>query len=141
VRMGPALTITSLVRGGAEVRMVRLHDDRGLDERCVLEVSGWPVAQDRPPDAAGGTVRGDRLTATIAGLDRVFVRRERGTSPLGEHVAVPVARTGGPPQPGVLYLTVVILGDAAAPEISAAADGAVHVRWADGTTSTLRAGG
>jgi hypothetical protein len=155
VRWGPWVTVGSMIRGGVEVRAARLDavaDPHPVPEDAPwrLELSGWPLASSRPPDAtvrstgcavlAGGLVS---RVGDLGGFGEALVRRQRGTSPLGEHVAVPLVRTAREPVPGRVYLAVVTLAgstpaDPAGPlvDVSHAPGGhEVLVTWPDGATS------
>ena len=134
VTWGPRLTVGSAIRGGVEIRAVRLDDappdnvslgnvspgnvspDAGPSSGYRLELSGWPLASATPPGAA--TADGDcavfadglvSSVSTLHGFGEATVRREEGTSPLGAQVAVPVLRTPAPPVPGEVHLAVVTL--------------------------------
>ncbi|TDC42032.1 DUF2264 domain-containing protein [Micromonospora sp. KC213] len=154
VRHGPTLTMGSLLRGAVEVRAARVDSPVGLDAATRLEFSGWPVAGDAPPEARtpagspGAEVAAGPVVSCLVGLvglDTAEVRRERRTSPLGEHVAVPLLRTTQPPRVGGVYVAAVVLRGAdaarhALPTVAVRPDGAadtVTVRWPDGVTSTL----
>jgi hypothetical protein len=160
VRPGPTVTIGSLVRGVWEVRAARLDSAVGLDDRTVLEFSGWPVtdgiapvgrtAADQPRCAAIGS-RLSSVLIGIAGFGTASVRRVDGGSPLGGYTAVPVLRTAAAPRPGQVYLAVIALhgsggGDADAPpavtvtsppSVGPGRSDVVAVGWSDGVTSTL----
>ena len=140
VRPGPVVTMGSLVRGAVEVRAARVDTDP--EGGTALELSGWPVAGTEPPVALdASTVQHGELTSAVVGLVGLTVaevRRERDTSPLGPHVAVPVVCTAGPPVPGEIYVAAVILSAAPVDPPSATVEaGTVTVRWPDGTVSTL----
>jgi hypothetical protein len=149
VRDGPVLTVASALRGAVEVRAAR------IDSPCTgnLELSGWPVASAEPlaaePLAAGpaegagpsARVSSGRLTSSVtslAGFTTASVRQADGSSPLGDHVAIPVLR--GPARAGQVYLAAVVLTggyDAPAlPSVTVRPD-LVTIRWADGTESRL----
>jgi hypothetical protein len=141
VHYGPTVTTGSVIRGAVEIRAARLDSDAGLDTAVALELSGWPVT--------GASVDGDRtvtngrLTSSISALAGTFtalVTRQRGTSPLGEQVAVPVLRTAGPPIVGEVYVAAVVLHGPGMsvnlPTVTVTAD-AVTVHWPDGVVSTV----
>ena len=106
VRRGPTVTMASVLRGSIEVRIARIDTVDGLSDDTVLEMSGWPVAAAEPPVVAPGdgrgrcSVTGNNLTSRLVGSGEweTSVRRERSTSPLGEHVAVPRLRATSPPR-------------------------------------------
>ncbi|WJK39649.1 DUF2264 domain-containing protein [Solwaraspora sp. WMMA2056] len=155
VRRGPVVTMASVVRGAIEVRLARLDSTDGIDDGTVLEFSGWPVADAVAPSARTGVdpptcvVAGAAVTSRLVGLagfTHALVRRERSTSPLGDHVAVPVLRTATPPTVGQVHVAAVLLtgvptdtaGPLPAVTVTAGPDGdTVAVRWPDGHTSTL----
>ncbi|TDC84952.1 DUF2264 domain-containing protein [Micromonospora sp. KC606] len=154
VRHGPTVTMGSLLRGAVEVRAARVDSTVGVEAATRLEFSGWPVAGDGPPTvrtAAGSPgveVAGGRVVSCLVGLtglDEAEIRRERDTSPLGEHLAVPLLRTAQPPRLGGVYVAAVVLrgadaAETALPAVTVRPDGAAHiltVRWPDGVTSTL----
>ncbi|MDT4987501.1 MAG: hypothetical protein QOI74_1595, partial [Micromonosporaceae bacterium] len=155
VRTGPTVTIGSLVRGAWEVRAARLDSAVGLDDRTVLEFSGWPVTdavapvERTAPDPVGAAI-GRRLTSVltgVAGFDTASVRRGDDASPLGAYTAVPVLRTAATPRVGWVYVALVALygsggGDPGVPpEVTVTsgpdASAVVAVRWADGVASDL----
>jgi len=152
VTWGPSITVGSLVRGACEVRAVRVDapapgegDQDGVTLGTAhLELSGWPVASTTSPTTtAPGTVRTEEITSSvvsIAGFESAAIHREQGTNPLAEHVAVPLARTSGPPIPGVTYVACVLLHgsrlEAAVPQVEITAN-VVVVTWADGIRSTM----
>ncbi|MDT5035146.1 MAG: hypothetical protein QOE03_331, partial [Micromonosporaceae bacterium] len=155
VRTGPTVTIGSLVRGAWEVRAARLDSAVGLDDRTVLEFSGWPVTdavapvERTAPDPVGAAI-GRRLTSVltgVAGFDTASVRRVDDASPLGAYTAVPVLRTAATPRVGWVYVALVALygsggGDPGVPpEVTVTsgpdASAVVAVRWADGVASDL----
>ncbi|PZG02928.1 DUF2264 domain-containing protein [Micromonospora deserti] len=155
VRHGPTVTMGSLLRGAVEVRAARVDSAVGLDGASRLEFSGWPVADEVLPavgtaaDPPRAEVTGGRLVSCVvglAGLDAAEVRRERHTSPLGEHVAVPLLQTAQTPRVGRVYVAAVVLagadaGETALPTVTVRPDGptdTVTVRWPDGSTSVLR---
>jgi hypothetical protein len=147
------LTVGSIVRGAVEVRAVRVESGDGLTGDEVLEFSGWPLAADDPPmgrrtehplrcTVVGGGWASDLLA--VCGFRSASVRRQVGTSPLAEHVAVPVLRSAGPPRVGVLYACIVLLHGAgihaATPAVIVATDPGddrVRIRWAEGSHSDL----
>jgi hypothetical protein len=166
VRPGPTVTMGSLVRGVWEVRAARLDSAVGLDDRAVLEFSGWPVTDDVAPagrtaaDPPSAAAIGGRLTSVltgIAGFGTASVRRVEGGSPLGEYTAVPVVRTATGPRPGRVHVAVVALHGSGAgqaegpPEVTVTSPGSaatppvadqdpsdvVTVRWSDGVISSM----
>ena len=148
VRPGPSVTIASVARGPVEVRLARLDTTDGLADDMVLEISGWPVTGATPPAATTGdphgcTVSGDSLTSAVTGSPAftATVRRLTGASPLGEHVAIPLLRTAGPPEAGVVHICVVRLGGAGledpAPTVTVATGDVVSVTWPDGRSTVL----
>jgi hypothetical protein len=157
VRRGPLVTMGSLVRGAVEVRAARIESGEALDDRVVLEFSGWPVTDAAPPAGDIGrepprsTVTGSRLTSSLAGITgfgTASVRRIEGDSPLGENTAVPVLRTSGAPAVGQIHVAVLVLqgsveaeaGAAGSPVVAVIAETTSHrvaVRWPDGCSSTM----
>ena len=150
---GPMVTVGSVMRGAVEVRAVRVESSDGLVGDEVLEVSGWPVADDDAPVARSA---GDPLRCTVVGggwaselvavrrFRSMSVRRQVDTSPLAEYVAVPVLRSAGPPRVGAVHVCIVVLRgdgvDAAIPAVRVDVDpddDRVSIRWADGTRSRL----
>ncbi|WP_299040166.1 DUF2264 domain-containing protein [uncultured Pseudokineococcus sp.] len=161
VRWGPRVTTTSLVRGAWEVRVVAVAP-RGADDEPApaLRVGGWPVAGPEVPGAEDrtppGGAQGRAASASAGGLSssvhlalpaaegsptgaRCGVHRESGTSPLGEHVAVPWVQV---PLDGTAALVVAVVGLAGAgtseapPEIRS--DGRhLGVLWDGGARSSL----
>jgi hypothetical protein len=137
VREGPVVTVASALRGAVEVRAVR------IDSPCAgeLELSGWPVAAGEPlltgPDAQ---VSNGRLTSSVtnlAGFTAAAVRQADGTSPLGEHVAVPFLRATA--EAGEVYVAAVVLRGAEAPlPTVTVTPQLVTIRWPDGAESRLR---
>ncbi len=146
VRPGPVITMGSVIRGAVEVRAARV-DSAVLGDGAVLEFSGWPVTQGTKPTANAepphAEVVGDRLTSSLTGLAgfaSASIHREDGTSPLGEHTAIPVLRTATTPEPGQVYVAAVILAGTPAmdelPTVTITAND-VTIRWPDGTLSQL----
>jgi len=132
--------MASLVRGAVEVRAARIDTDP--ESVTALEFSGWPVAGTQPPVALdASTVKTGEVTSAVVGLvglTAAEVRRERDTSPLGPHVAVPVARTAGPPLPGEIYVAAVVLSATPVDLPSVVVTPAtLTVHWPDGPVSTL----
>jgi hypothetical protein len=127
VTWGPRITVASLVRGACEVRAVRVHE---AAPDTHLELSGWPV------DSAAGLTS---AVIPVNGFDSTDVHHETGTSPQAEQVAIPTARTTGPPVPGLIYVAFVLLHgkevqvDLPAVEVTGES---VSVTWVDGSTAS-----
>ena len=109
-----------------------------------------PAAE--PPVVGSGdepgrcSVTGNALTSKLVGWGEweASVRRERGTSPLGEHVAVPRLRATSPPRAGSVYVGLAELSGSEAPgaepSVTIADDATgdvVTVRWPDGACVVL----
>ncbi|WP_129843318.1 DUF2264 domain-containing protein [Streptomyces sp. RFCAC02] len=158
---GPLVTVASAVRGGTEVRLVRLAVPPGTAAGASVRLGGWPVAADAPPAAGrtpetghgpGAEAATPTLRSSVRGLLGFTVSDvavERDTGPLGEWTAIPWLATDAPaPDGGVLAAAVRLDGgtgpDAgtgtdtatAGPEVTAGAGHAL-VRWPDGTTSEV----
>lgn len=152
VRCGPTMTMASVVRGSVEVRIARVDTVDGVSADTVVELSGWPVTAAEPPGVGSAdegvpcSVTANGLTSKLVGSGEweASVRRERGTSPLGEHVAVPTLRATTPPRAGNVYVALAELvgkqpeGTEPVVTIADNATGAVvTVRWPDGAYVVL----
>ncbi|MFC5825859.1 DUF2264 domain-containing protein [Nonomuraea insulae] len=136
VRLGPWVSVLSIVRGPWEVRLVRLTDgdERGRlrtdgDERGRLRVGGWPV----PAGAACSLVRGLDVTGTVSAED---------ASPLAPWTDVPWCATSTAAREDIWYETALYLGpkDPAEPPVVTWDDpSSGRVTWPDGTTDTFDA--
>ena len=149
VRPGPTVTIASVARGPVEVRLARLDTTDGLADDMVWEFSGWPVTGATPPAASTGdphgcVLAGDGLTSAITGSAAfsAAVRRLTGASPLADHLAVPLLRSAGPPEIGVVHTCVVRLARGTADDpppavtVTAGPTGdVVSVTWPDGAST------
>lgn len=146
VTMGPVLVTASVVRGPWEVRVVHLPASE--TGPATIRVSGWPIAAaDAPTTSAGEVVSGplrSRLEA-VRGAAEPGVHREQGTSPLGEHVAVPTLTFAGV-RPGGTVAAAVRLSAAdpadmpstPALQVATTAVGTnLKITWADGAVSAL----
>ncbi|WP_432492516.1 DUF2264 domain-containing protein [Kineococcus auxinigenes] len=138
------VTTVSVVRGAWEVRFVRVDGPAG--DAVEVQVGGWALAAAEPPaeDVAASagppavTVRTDRSTSTVAGLDGVagaLVVRRENASPLGPHSAVPVLRA--PVRAGTWLAAAVALAGSPAgagrtPRLTRGEGAHVDVTWADG---------
>jgi hypothetical protein len=138
VRQGPVITVGSALRGAIEVRAVRVDSPSA----GRLELSGWPVAAAEPlVTGPGARVSSARLTSSVTnltGFTTAAVRHADGTSPLGEHVAVPFLTA--PATAGEVYVAAVVLrgarGDAPLPGVTVTPE-LVTIRWPDGAESRL----
>ncbi len=154
VRWGPVVTVGSLVRGPWEVRVARVEQADLAPAGSLLRFGGWPLASARTPPAGGRDATGawavdGRLISllALAGSGEHLtagcqwgVRREIGSSPLGEHVAVPWITTPLPAHEDDVRVVLVRLGAVAEPaarplvEVESAS---VRVLWPDSARSNL----
>lgn len=150
---GPVMTVGSLLRGATEVRAVRFEAPADGQVLGRLELGGWPVHSHEPLDGEDlgidghpGVAVAGRVTSSLValhGFDTAVVHRETGTTPVGEHVAVPVLRTAGEVSPGTVYVAAVRLSAAETEPVPTAEveprDGghSVRVTWRDGASTEL----
>ncbi|RBM07391.1 DUF2264 domain-containing protein [Streptomyces sp. PT12] len=142
---GPELAVASAVRGGVEVRLVRVGAAEHPTGPLRLRLGGWPIASaERPgtgPDALAHTARLRSALRPLLGFTDAGVTLERDTGPLGAWTAIPWLAADGVPAAGGLFAALVTLdgGGAprgaaphgAAPTVSAGPDAAT-VTWPDG---------
>ncbi|MDQ1644597.1 MAG: hypothetical protein QOJ50_781, partial [Cryptosporangiaceae bacterium] len=144
---GPVVTMGSLLRGAVEVRVARV--DSPVAAGWELEFSGWPVASADPlavaVAGAGAEVASGRLVSSVTGLRGLGdpgIRPADGSSPLGEHVAIPLVRAS-PPESGYVYAAAVVLRGSGSipelPQVTVAGD-VVSVRWPGGEQAVLTLG-
>ncbi|GAB6936772.1 DUF2264 domain-containing protein [Isoptericola variabilis] len=140
---GGFVGVTSVLRGAWEVRVV----EADLRAASRVRVGGWPLAADAEPSEAPGTPAGAgavdasglRSTLTVlhggAGVE-AGLARDRGTSPLGLHTAVPWVASG--PADGPLVVAVG-LGRAGLdrPPTATADRERLTVVWPDGERTVL----
>jgi hypothetical protein len=138
---GPRLIVGSLLHGSHEVRAVVVEGN--VDPAWQLEFSGWPLSANEPPT---DTVEGLKATAVATGLTSSVaagtdfeygVRRLTDAGAVGNHTAIPCARTH--PEPGRVYVGIVTL--AAVPEAlpQLMVEGtSVRAEWSDGRVDQLR---
>ncbi|WP_330274712.1 DUF2264 domain-containing protein [Lentzea sp. NBC_00516] len=141
---GPPMVVASVVRGGVEIRIVRV--DGETDAR--LRLSGWPVAADTQPGVETAprpevVVTAARLRSSLCalrGFDKAGVGTETGSSPLGRYVAIPWLATSGPVARGDVLVAAVRLdrdcGAAANPLLTRHGDEIV-LRWSDGLDTRI----
>jgi hypothetical protein len=140
---GPVLTVASVVRGGVEVRLVRV--DRVEGPVTSLRLTGWPVTGPAPPETEAACARTPQLRSvlrSLRGFPVADVAVEAGVSPLGEWTAIPFLATGEPPEAGAVFAAVVVLDrggpDEPDPSVTFAADGrTVTLTWPDGVTAEV----
>ncbi|MFC4561713.1 DUF2264 domain-containing protein [Nocardiopsis mangrovi] len=135
-RRGPVLDVWSAVRGGDEVRIVRVapgEDPGPPAPPWPVRVGGWPVAPDGGP----------RSTVTVLAADgpvRTGTERLGGVGPLADATAVPWARADLPAG-GVLACLVRLSGGqggaSANASVAVTPEGA-SITWPDGATSGVR---
>ncbi|QDZ16224.1 DUF2264 domain-containing protein [Humibacter ginsenosidimutans] len=153
VTEGPELRCASVVRGAWEVRAVLVGDSgagaRGQGaaagaDAVRLRVSGWPLTANSVPVevVAEGTARVETngLVAelrVLGGRGAASVHRESGTSPIGEHTAVPWLEFDAVAA-GDAVITASRLGrsDEDAPT-ARVQSGTLVVGWPDGALSTV----
>ena len=99
---GPEVTVVSVTRGAAELRLVRVRGTASVQE-ARLRIGGWPV------DADAGVVSGIRPVAGFGSpLDDAGIWRGDGPHPMGEQLTIPWIGTSGTANDGD-YAAVVIL--------------------------------
>ncbi|WP_226961312.1 MULTISPECIES: DUF2264 domain-containing protein [Streptomyces] len=165
-RLGPWITVASVLRGATEIRLARVepagapggHQPGAVGGPFTLRFGGWalPVRDAGAGRAAGptrtrtgplATVTGaDGLVSTLVGLrglDRAEVRHAADSNPLGPRSATPLLSTEGAVRFGALYAAAVHLGGAphdpaALPTVRQVSAETVAVDWPDGTHDTVR---
>jgi len=136
---GPLLTTASVVRGGWEVRLVRVAPD--ATGPWTLRIGGWVLPAAEPPGGQedqdrwhaqrSAAVRSpDGLTSRIIALHGAMtagVYRPTGAHAFGQYAAVPYLRSTAPARPGDTYAAVVSFSvapeDTATPEATVAPEG------------------
>ncbi|APU16784.1 DUF2264 domain-containing protein [Actinoalloteichus fjordicus] len=164
-RVGPTVTVGSVLRGSWEVRLVRVEEPTGSEDQAEesvtsaglrLRVSGWPLAGETPPEIetapegevilAGGLLgRAVGLLGLVGGAPL----RLEGVSAVGRFSAVSTLVSVGPVEPGRIYAAAFgLAGQQAEPglsvagvDVAAAGDSgatpAVTVRWSDGVAQSF----
>lgn len=138
VARGPAVEVVSIVRGGWEVRAVRVSETSAQTSPpapniASLRVGGWPIP-------CGGRI----ITSVIldqSGLSLAGTTTADHATPLAEHTVVPWVATPSTPQPQCWYVCAVGLNDTAmdaAPQVTVDENTAVTIAWADGSTENLQ---
>lgn len=126
-RLGAWITAASVIRGGTEVRLVRVDEA----SECThpgpwrLRIGGWATVPDSGLHSGLIDLAGFDLAETLVGKD---------TNPLGPVSETPVLLTAGEVEYGRIYAAAVHLGGSpleALPELDIAAD-VVAVQWPDG---------
>jgi hypothetical protein len=119
-RLGPWITVASVLRGAVEIRLVRV--DPGEDDDhpgpWKLRLGGWPLADasgttDDEPRPSATVHRSDGLSSTVvslSGFARAELHESRGSTALGAVSTTPVLLTAGPPRPGDVHAAAVQLG-------------------------------
>ena len=140
----PWLTTGSVLRGGWEVRAVRVDGDPA---GARLRIGGWALAHRQPPaqrlaeDSADARTADGLQTraAALYGPLRAGIRTSRGRTSYGEHAAVVYLETPEPVRPGELHVAAIALGRALTPAPTVSVHGAAEVRvsWPDGHTDVL----
>lgn len=146
-RRAGRLRVDSLVRGGLEVRLIRVEDlAADLTEADLrLRVGGWAVAGDEPEQhldgleavAVAGALRSG-IRSLSGGTAHVVTRTDSG--PLGARSAVPVVDLDvAVGRVGVVVLDLRGAGLPVRTDVSVRVeDGAVEVVWADGVRTSHR---
>ncbi len=144
VRPGPVVTVASVLRDGAEVRIARVDGPTGRPWG-PLRLGGWPVAavtqESADPGDPAATARADGLRSLVRGLAGFATAgvTRTGTGPLGE-AAVPWLATAGAVAPGAMVAALVLLdrGGPVPPAPTVEAEGeSITVTWADGLRTVL----
>jgi hypothetical protein len=139
---GPQLVVGSVLRGSHEVRAVVIEGS--IDSAWQLEFSGWPLSWSEPPvetvEGLKSKIAANGLVSSVA-TGTAFeydVRRLTDASPVGNHTAIPCARTH--PEPGEVYVAVVSLGGSPEPPPLVSDEGrrTIRVEWPDGRVDHLR---
>ncbi len=152
---GPMLTVASVLRAGAEVRLVRVDaaGSEGVAAGRFVRMGGWPVASDGEPAAREGAREARvsfenselrSLVSNIRGFGSCGLVVDFGTSPLGAWTAIPWLATDGVPVGEVLAGGVLLDRGGAepvVPTVLAHSDGGnghdVTVEWPDGASTTV----
>ncbi|GHJ41083.1 DUF2264 domain-containing protein [Streptomyces sp. TS71-3] len=162
-RLGPWITVASVLRGPLEVRIARVDPAPETPEHPAhpgpfrLRLGGWALPR-TPQDPAAtthqapptATVAGSGLHSTVVslnGFDHAEVHEGTGSNALGPASATPALRTGGPPRWAHPYAAAVHLSgrpltQAELPRLHLCANpatGAVEalVSWPDGVEDTV----
>lgn len=130
--LGPWITVASAIRGGTEVRLVRVDPADGSTHPGPfrLRVGGWATTPDSGLHSAA---------VDLGGLDVTETHRAAGTNPLGPTSSIPAVRTAGSVEYGRIYAAAVQLGGsppAELPRLAIRAD-TVTMYWPDGHLDTL----
>ncbi|MFF3503348.1 DUF2264 domain-containing protein [Streptomyces sp. NPDC003247] len=116
---GPVVTVTSVVREGVEIRLVRVDGPPGPGR--LVRLGGWPLAADTRPRTSDGERTGEgpfavastgRLSShvrSLTGYRGAGVLLEQDTGPLGGWTAIPWLTAPVPPA-GTVLAAVVALG-------------------------------
>ncbi|HTI27086.1 MAG TPA: DUF2264 domain-containing protein [Kutzneria sp.] len=126
-RLGPWITVASVIHGATEVRLVRVDEAAECTHPGPwrLRIGGW------------ATVPGSGLHSDLVDLAGLVVAETvvgKDTNPLGPVSEVPVLFSAGEVEVGRIYAAAVHLGGSpleALPELDITAS-AVEVRWPDG---------
>ncbi|MET4921401.1 DUF2264 domain-containing protein [Streptomyces sp. PSRA5] len=136
-RLGPWITVGSVLRGAVEIRAVRVdpaaedNEPQGSPHTVHpgpwrLRLGGWPLADadaDADIDAYRNATDGASPRVTVGGPDGTFstvvglagfdhagLYESRGSTPLGAVCTVPLLLTDGPPRSGRVHAAAVHLG-------------------------------
>jgi len=126
-RLGPWITVASVVRGATEVRLVRV-DKAGEGTHpgpWRLRIGGWATVPDSGLHSS---------LVDLAGFDICETHQCKDTNPLGPVSEVSVLLTAAEVEYGRVYAAAVHLGGfplEALPALDITAD-VVDVRWPDG---------
>jgi len=141
------VTTVSIVRGGWEIRCVRIEstDAPGWTDVVALRVGGWAITGAEPLSTdlgtAGARVVGRHTSIAVAlhGFEQIGVHRAHDVTPLGPWTAIPWLRSD--PEPGVWKVAALALdGEQTAPRVrlSAAPEPTtISVTWPDRTGTVL----
>lgn len=167
MRLGPILTVASIVDGAAEVRLAWWRNAPQATGRAASAVEldadaawprdpgpwrvsfgGWAIADPvlaRPGEAS--SARAVSRIRPLRGVDRVDQVERTGTDPFGEVSITPIATSTLPlPEATLAAALIELAGADRDPAPSAArraaprielADGAIHVSWDDGSVDVV----
>lgn len=126
-RLGPWITVGSVIRGATEVRLVRVDEaaESTHPGPWRLRIGGWATVPDSGLHSDLINLAGFDLAETLPGKD---------TNPLGPVSAISLLFTANEVEYGRIYAAAVHLGGSpleALPELDITAD-VVDVRWPDG---------
>ncbi|WP_229118086.1 DUF2264 domain-containing protein [Enemella evansiae] len=145
VTTGPEITVVSVVRGGWEVRLVRVEPDT-TDVIGTLRLGGWPISGQHPMATAASTVTSAGLTSRcldLTGLPEAGIHDDLDATPLGRTTRTPWVATATHAEPGRWHIAALYLGQATRsdpipPRIQQhRPNGPLSIRWPSGSDTEI----